>query len=175
MKLHHRSDFYTIYHGEAVDWPGAEPIDLVLTNPYGPLPRSLEGKPMLLHQWAHRRSELASWACVPESALQLVGSWNDDRECFWALNMPPLGGKTLGAMRGFRPEPGGWYPLELPVLLLEMFGRAGDVVWDGFMGRGTVGLAAYLRGMRYVGVEQLESHITLARDYLLLDLIDAAA
>lgn len=175
MKLYHKSDFFTIYHGDADQWPGAESIDLVLTNPYGPMPAALRDTPMLIHQWAYRKGEAARWAGVDAEQLQLVGSWNDDRECFWAANMPYLEGKTLGAIARFCPEPGGWYPLELPVLLLERFAKAGQTIWDGFMGRGTVALAAYLRGCKYVGVEQLEPHLALARDFLNLDLIDGAA
>lgn len=171
MKLYHASDFYTIYHGDAVAWPAAESIDLVLTNPYGFLPPALRKTPMILHQWAHRKHDAERWAGLMPGELQLIGAWNDGRECFWAANMDAI---PVDVSR-FRPEPGGWYPLELPLQLLEVYAKKGQTVWDGFMGRGTVALAAYLRGCKYVGVEQLAAHLAIAHDYLTLDLIDGTA
>lgn len=171
MKLYHRSDFFTIYHGDADQWPGHESIDLVLTNPYGPMPAALRHTPMLIHQWAHRKGEAARWVGIDVDELQLVGAWNDGRECFWAANMAAVPVDVAE----FRPAPGGWYPLELPLRLLSAYARKGQTVWDGFMGRGTIGVAAELLGLKYVGIEQLEAHLAIARDFLNLDLIDGAA
>lgn len=151
-----------LYHGDAVDWPGEESIDLVLTNPYGPMPTVLSKTPMILHQWAHKKHQVERWAGLAIGELQLVATWNSDRECFWVANMDPI---ELD-LRHLKPEPGGWYPLEVPLRLLETFAKPASRVWDGFMGRGTVARAAHMLGHRYVGVEQLRAHIDLAAKYL---------
>lgn len=151
----------TIYQGDAEDWPGHESIDLVLTNPYGPMPRSLIRKPMVIHQWCHRKHEAELWS--RNELRHEIGKWNDDRECFWgnAHVMPFI--LQLGE---FRPEPGGWYPEDLVRILLATFTKPGQTIWDGFMGRGTIAKICREQGLNYVGVEQLPKHITLAREYL---------
>lgn len=168
-----------IYHGRAEDWQGDEQVDLVFTNPYGPLPRQLAGVPMILHQWVHRSDELAKWVGVDEGDLQLLGKWNRDREAFWCLNMAPFPVKIAQ----FSPEPGGWYP---PWMVDEILGqywarrqgwtdeaykaRNGRpfTIWDGFMGRGTLARILRARDFRtvFVGVEELGAHIDLAAEYL---------
>ena len=164
MNLIHTSSM-RIYHGQAAEWQGAAAeVDLILTNPYGPLPRVLYGRPMLIHQWRHRQAEATLWC---GNTLTEVASWNGGREVFWCANM----GKTPPAvdLSEFVPEPPGWYPLELPLRLLRAFGSPGITVWDGFMGRGTVGRAARMLGMHYIGVERLEKHLAIALDYLGVD------
>lgn len=169
-----------IYHGRAEEWQGNEQIDLVMTNPYGPMPRRLLGVPMILHQWVHRSAELAKWVGVDEGDLQLLGKWNRDREAFWTVNLSPFPVK----IERFRPEPGGWYD---PWMVDEIFGqfwghrwfdpekeaerRKADhkfTVWDGFMGRGTLARVMRSRSheLRFVGVEELGRHIDLAVEYL---------
>lgn len=165
----YQSEELTIYHGNAEDWPGEERVDLVLTNPYGPLPASLYGAPMIVHQWDYNRVLLQRW--IGGAELELISLWNNGREAFWAANMPPL---QLD-LTGFRPEPGGWYPLEVPVRLLQAWWeRDADrsrkaTIWDGFMGRGTVAKAALSMRQHYVGVEQLGVHIEIAAKYLGLE------
>lgn len=151
-----------IYEGKAEDWRGDEPIDLVFTNPYGPLPWSLVTVPVIVHQWRHRFDELVAWTRRPD--LECFATWNDDREAFYAsgLRMPLLDLST------YRPEPGGWYPLDMAhrILASVPVSRWPMTVWDGFMGRGTVGKVARALGMRYIGVEELPGHIDLACEYL---------
>ena len=150
-----------IYHGLAEDWRGPEQIDFVFTNPYGPLPVSLFRKPMIIHQWVHRKNEAEHWC--GNRLDTLIGLWNDGREAFWAANLPdahPL------ALAKFKPEPGGWYPEELVWRIFDAHIERGQTVWDGFMGRGTIAkIARYLKSP-YVGVEQLAKHIDIAKDYL---------
>lgn len=169
-----------IYHGHAETWPGAETIDLVFTNPYGPLPRSLAGKPMIVHQWTRRLEELAAWCHTTPEKLRPLGTWNRGREGFYTLNLEPF---PVNIER-FNPEPGGWYP---PWLVDEIFGqfwahrwydpekeeerRKADhkfTVWDGFMGRGTLArvMGARSHELRFVGVEELGRHIDVALEYL---------
>lgn len=148
-------------------------VDLVLTNPYGRLPAWARTKPMLVHQWRHRKAELARWCGLHPDQLAEVSGWNDDREVFWCVNMPV----PKVNLHHLRPEDDGWYPLELPLRLLNRFGahwlasRTTErpmVVWDGFMGRGTVAQACRILGHRYIGVERLPEHIAIARTYLKL-------
>lgn len=167
-----------IYHGRAEDWEGGEKIDLVFTNPYGPLPRSLAGKPMIVHQWCHRTEELARWCHVAESDLGLLSKWNGGREAFYAVNLEHF---PVDVER-FKPEPGGWYPPDLVAIMLGQFWMyrwydpakeeerrsAGFIIWDGFMGRGTIAREVIMRGglVDYVGVEELSQHIDLSLAYL---------
>lgn len=161
MKLIHEDPRVTIYQGNAADYADPRPIDLILTNPYGAMPHGLRDTPQLLHQWVHRKGELERWCGRHD--LHLVALWNDGREAFWSTAMPAA---PMVDLHDLRPEPGGWYPPELPRRLLAAYGREGGTLWDGFMGRGTVGRAALAAGMRYVGVEQLAVHVALALDYL---------
>lgn len=153
----------TIYQGKAEDWPTCCSVDLVVTNPYGPLPRSVWATPMIVHQWRHRFDELREWTGYP--VLEEIASWNDGREAFWVANMTPV----PVDLSAFKPEPGGWYPEALVRRLLGRYGhpeRRPFTVWDGFMGRGTVGKVALEMGMNYIGVEELPAHIELALTYL---------
>ena len=152
-----------IYQGEAKDWLGFEPIDLVFTNPYGPLPRSLYGHPMVIHQWVHRRKEAEEW--TGNKLTHHIGIWNRNKEAFWSANILPKD-RHFVDIGEFVPEQPGWYPEAMVRRLLKMYGRDGWTIWDGFMGRGTVGKVAVELGMKYVGIERLSSHITIAREYL---------
>lgn len=171
-----------IYHGRAEHWAGAEKVDLVFTNPYGDLPESLRETPMIIHQWVHRRDELARWVGVDESRLRLLGKWNGGREAFWAVNLEPF---PLDIEK-YRPEPGGWYPPDMVAVILSAFWmhkfvtteeleeRRADgrsfTIWDGFMGRGTLAREVIQRWglFDYVGMEELSKHVDLALDYLKL-------
>ncbi len=169
-----------IYHGRAEDWPGEEKVDLVFTNPYGPLPASLARHPMIVHQWTHRLEELALWCHTSTANLRPLGTWNRGREGFYTINLEPFPVK----IERFRPEPGGWYD---PWMVEEILGafwmhrwydhekeeerrKAGHVftIWDGFMGRGTLArvMRARSNDLRFVGVEELGRHIDLATEYL---------
>lgn len=151
----------TIYKGNAVDWKGDEAIDLVFTNPYGRLPKNLIDHPMVIHQWAHRRRQAEEW--VGTKFAYTIGEWNRKRETFWGVNMTQ---RITVNIEEFVPEPMGWYPEAMVERLMKVFGRPGYTIWDGFMGRGTVGKIATEMGMKYVAVEQLPSHIKIAREYL---------
>jgi hypothetical protein len=151
----------TIYQGDAQDWDAREHIDIVITNPYGPLPLSLRHHPMVIHQWIHRKREAEQWCRNP--LRHLISKWNHEKEAFWSANMEQ---KILMHLDDYVPEQQGWYPLAMALQIVKVFGRPGMTIWDGFMGRGTIGRAAVSLGMKYVGVEQLPHHITLAREYL---------
>jgi hypothetical protein len=155
-----RTDSLVIYQGEAIDWPGEEHIDLVFTNPYGPLPTSLHGHPMVIHQWVHNHRQAELWC--GNRLKHCVGLWNRNREAFWSTITQHLSVDIAA----FVPEEAGWYPEEMVRRLLTVFGRPGFTVWDGFMGRGTIGKITLEYGMSYVGIERLSAHVALALDYL---------
>lgn len=163
------ADTIEIYQGEAKEW--ADPaVDLILTNPYGPIHPALYGRPMIVHQWVHRKADLQRW--VGNVLGEPILLWNRGREAFWAANFEVPQRILRVVQEAFydvTPEPGGWWPLELPVAILSCYGKKGGVLWDGFMGRGTCGHAARMVGMHYVGVERLSLHIRKAIEYLGLD------
>ncbi len=154
----------TIYQGLAADWTPAEGerVDVVVTNPYGYLPVSLERMPMLIHQWIHRKAQAELWARTP--LPHLVSLWNRGREAFWTNTLWP--GSPVVDLSIYVPEPEGWYPEDLVRALLGAFVQPGQTVFDGFMGRGTVAKIAREMGVNYIGVEQLPRHVALAREYL---------
>lgn len=151
----------TIYQGDAQDWPGHEHIDIVITNPYGPLPISLRHHPMVIHQWVHRKRAAEEWS--RNRLTHLVSKWNHKKEAFWSANIDQ---KIIMHLDDYVPEQPGWYPEEMALQIVKVFGRPGQTIWDGFMGRGTVGKVATQLGMKYVAVEQLSKHISIAREYL---------
>lgn len=58
------------------------------------------------------------------------------------------------------------FPIELPSWFIRLFTREGGVVLDPFLGAGTTALAAAKLGRAYVGIEQHEEFVTLARERL---------
>lgn len=64
------------------------------------------------------------------------------------------------------PDPPGWFPDELVSRLLHVYGRPGLVVWDGFMGRGTVGKIALRMGMRFIGIDKSLERVEMAAKYV---------
>jgi len=162
MKIIYHDAMTTLWLGNADQWPCTDWVDFVLTNPYGPMPIGLAKTPAIIHQWRHRKAQAEQW-----SHMQLtreVSAWSKDREVFWAntyvTDFVPLN------LTNYNPEPSGWYPEELVVRLLSQYVRPGQVVWDGFMGRSTVGKVCRAMGIKYIGVEQLERHMVLAMSYL---------
>lgn len=164
LKHYHVGERIMLLEGKADQYDGGPP-DLVLTNPYGPLPPVVLEVPMLVHQWVHRKAELEAWTRSPASALRMVSTWNDDREAVWSINFPH---EFIVDLRDLRPEAGGWWPLELPRRLLAAYGHADIVVWDGFCGRATGGQAALDAGMRYIGIDERIEALDEARAFLRL-------
>lgn len=175
MRLVVDGDWTKLFHGDAADYAGPEP-DLVMTNPYGPIPRSLCDKPMFVSHDVTKRDRLELMLGVE---LKEIGQWNLDApgkpQAVWVANMRPrqvdlgdLSAEIFG--EGF-----GWWPLDLPLRLLEAYGwNCNDTdgctpiptVLDPFMGRGTVGRACQLFGLGFVGVDIDSDRVQTARRYL---------
>lgn len=162
MKQVYHDQMLTLWLGNAVDWPNKTWVDFVFTNPYGEMPICLAKTPGIIHQWEHRRTEAERWSHMKLS--RVVSKWNRGREIFWA-NSHVVEFKPLDLV-AYNPESPGWYPEELVEDILSAYVRPGQTVWDGFMGRGTIGKICRNMGIHYIGVEQLERHMDLAKAYL---------
>lgn len=153
----------TLICRNATEWVGS--ADLVLTNPYAPLPPCLRGVPSLISNFAERKELCEAYVGAP---LVEVSAWSRGlRNRVWAANLPvkPV---DLTDLVEDEFEPGrGWFPEELPRRLLSAYRWAGLVtVWDGFMGRGTVGKACAELGLDFVGIDINPQRVALAREYL---------
>jgi site-specific DNA-methyltransferase (adenine-specific) len=56
------------------------------------------------------------------------------------------------------------FPVELPRRLLKLFTYQEDVVFDPFMGAGTVGVACKELNRRFIGTEIDETYYNIAKD-----------
>src|SRR5688572_5277360 len=73
----------TLICGDARDWNGK--ADLVLTNPYAPLPACLRGVPMLVSNFVERLTLCETYV---GATLRPVGIWGKgQRNAVWAANM----------------------------------------------------------------------------------------
>ncbi len=157
---------FEISVGDASNWTGSA-IDLVLTNPYAPLPQCLWGVPTIVRLFegkGSRQARAEGWIGRP---LTQIGKWGKgSNNTVYVAGLPVRKIKIAGMMEA--PfEPGrGWFPLDLPVHLLTTYARPGWTVWDGFMGRGTVGKACQQLGLGFVGLDIQPDRVALARRYL---------
>jgi modification methylase len=56
--------------------------------------------------------------------------------------------------------------LEVMKWCITSFSQPGDMILDPFLGSGTTAVAAQLLGRRYIGIEQDEEYIAMARERL---------
>ncbi len=148
--------------GDSTGWVGT--ADLVLTNPYAPLPTCLIGVPALVSNFAERKGLCEVYVGAP---LSEVSPWGKGwRNRVWVANMP-VRLVDLTDLVEDEFEPGrGWFPEDLPLRLLKAFASPGMTVWDGFMGRGTVGKACAELGLGFIGIDRDPERVALARKYL---------
>lgn len=62
--------------------------------------------------------------------------------------------------------PFGKKPEKLVSRILDLCVNEGDIVLDAYLGTGTTAAVAHKRGARYIGIEQLDSHMELAKKRL---------
>lgn len=154
---------------DASRWEGE--ADVVLTNPYAPVPRCLHGKPTIVSLYEAkgcRRELCEGW--LGGARLTEIGRWSTAlANTVYVANLPARKAAIEDLVED-ELEPGrGWFPLELPRRLLALYADLipdGAVVWDGFMGRGTVGRACAERGLGYVGLDIDPARVEIARGYL---------
>lgn len=160
MELCYESESAQLWHGKASEYAGR--IDLVLTQVYGDVPDGIWGAPTLsIVSGTTGRTPV-------KDAWHMVGMFNISAPCrqhctVYAINMDDTPAVDLSDLY---VTDAGWFPLEVPFRLLQVYGKPGMTVWDGFMGRGTVGKAALELGMQFVGIDQRLDRVEMARDYL---------
>ena len=141
----------------------------MFTHVYGPLPKQLIDKALLINVFGNKKAKAEEW-CGTE--LHEVGKWgrgltNTIYEAGFTVRRIPL--EDL-VEEEFAPGRG-WMPLELPKRLLSItvpwLGHGKRItVFDGFMGRATIGRAAVELGMNYVGIDRDSARVAIAREYL---------
>jgi site-specific DNA-methyltransferase (adenine-specific) len=55
------------------------------------------------------------------------------------------------------------FPLELPRRIIQLLTKPNDIVLDCFVGSGTTAVAAILEGRRYIGIDNEEKYVMMAR------------
>lgn len=165
----------TLSQGRAEDCPEPVLADgerlLIVTDPQGPLPRWAVGRPALVLATRRRDyAEIARHCGVPVGFLRPYATYNQGHETVYSIG--DVGAKVAERMdlSRFVPDPPGWYPYGFALDLLRPVITPRTVVWDGFMGRGTIGRAVLALGAaRYIGNELNPATLALARDYLAED------
>ncbi len=149
--------------GDSVSYEGD--ADLVFTHPYCPLPKQLMAKPAIINTYGRKSDKLEQWC---GAKLHKISKWHNATNCVYAANWDPPA-IDLNHMMADAP---GWFPIELTDTLLAAFlgsspkYRFGITVWDGFMGRGTVGKSCQRLGLDFVGIDWRRERVELARTYL---------
>jgi len=147
---------------DASQWSGD--ADLIFTGPYAPLPECLRGKPAIISNFAHRK-ELCERHIGGE--LHEFGSGSNGlRSRIWVSNLPIIKIDLEDLIEEEFVPGRGWFPLDLPLRLLSVYGRKGMTIWDGFMGRGTVGKACQMLDMNFIGLDIDPDRVQIAREYL---------
>lgn len=140
---------------------------MVFCHPYGPLPLQLIGKPAIINLFGDKKARAEQW-CGAE--LREVSKWGRGlTNTVYVANMPSVPQLDLRALVEEEFEPGrGWMPDELCTALLSAIDwpLTGSTVFDGFMGRGTVGKAARALGLGFVGIDIDPARVDIAREYL---------
>lgn len=109
--------------------------------------------------------EVSKWAKGLTNTIYVANMTTDAVECWWEMGQ----GKSLVDLVEDELSPGrGWFPEELVRRLLRAW--AGGIlpvtVFDGFMGRCTVGKIAREFGLNFIGVDRNPARVAIAREYL---------
>lgn len=149
--------------GDSVHYRGD--ADLVFSHLYGPLPPQLVGKPAIINQYGNRQARAEEWA---QAELHEVGRWGKGlTNRVYVANMMPLAVNISDLVEEEFAPGRGWMPLELPARLLAAFAKPEMCeVFDGFMGRATIGRAARDAGLSFVGIDIDPARVAIAKEYL---------
>lgn len=154
--------------GDSVEFDGK--ADLVFSHLYGPLPKQLVGIPAIINVFGDKRAKAEEWCGAP---LLEVSKWGRGlTNTIYVANTGTAGlGVDLTDLVEDELRPGrGWFPVELCLRMMRATGEGtmsiGDLVFDGFMGRGTVGKACLQIGIGFVGIDRAPDRVALAVEYL---------
>jgi len=154
--------------GNSADYEGD--ADLVFSHLYGPLPKQLIGKPAIINLYGNKKAKAEEWC---GAQLHEVGKWARGlTNTVYSANLSAPWQAPIFDLVEDEFEPGrGWFPEALPRSIFEMLAmhgelRPGATVFDGFMGRGTVGKVAGELGLSFVGIDINPERVALAREYL---------
>jgi hypothetical protein len=150
--------------GDSVEYTGD--ADLVFTHIYGPLPKQLIGKPAIINVYGNRKAKAEQW-CGAE--LHEVSKWARGlTNTIYVANIPrPEIDLTALVEDELRPGRG-WFPEILAAWMIYLCRDAvpmNGIVFDGFMGRGTVARGVTY-GQTFVGIDRDPERIAIAREYL---------
>lgn len=153
--------------GDSVDYRGD--ADLVFSHLYGPLPPQLVGKPAIVNVFGNKHAKAEQWC---GAVLHQVSKWGSGlSNTIYVANVGDVPRVDLTDLveDEFAPRRG-WFPLELCERMFDAVSRGtasvGDRVFDGFMGRGTVGKMCQRVGVGFVGIDRDPDRIAIAREYL---------
>lgn len=148
--------------GDSVNYTGA--ADLVFSHLYGPLPRQLIGKPAIVNVYGNKKAKAEEW-CGAE--LHEVSKWAKGlTNTVYVANTGLRSPLDLTDFIEDEFAPGrGWFPVAMCVRLLSVVSTSG-CVFDGFMGRATVGKACQELGLGFTGIDIQPERVAIAKDYL---------
>jgi hypothetical protein len=164
--------------GDSVEYDGD--ADLVFSHLYGPLPPQLVGKPAIINVYGNKREAAERWC---GASLHEMGKWGRGlTNTIYSANLPERATPIWELVEEEFAPGRGWFPLALPMTVFETLRlythdvlRPGITVFDGFMGRGTVGKACQELGFGFVGIDRDPDRVALAAEYLGISLGEATA
>lgn len=153
---------------DASKWHGN--ADIVFTNPYAPIPNCLHGKPCIINMYEQikdRRHRAEVWVGCK---LEVIGSWGAKQAHLNRVYAGNIPARSLDFSD--IDDVGIWFPEELVRRVIHQyrdFFVPGATVWDGFMGRGTVGKFCRFMGMNFVGMDIDPDRVRFAKKYVFED------
>lgn len=116
----------------------------------------------------HDKPKILNYVNRRRDARVPIGRWGE-RNFVYVENLPHREIELSHFVEDGGDRGCGFMPLELPLTLFELYAdfiKPGMTVWDGFMGRGTIGLAALMRGMNYIGIDKDPRRVEIAKSYI---------
>lgn len=150
--------------GDSVNYMGD--ADLVFSHLYGPLPPQLIGKPAIVNLFGNKKARGEEW-CGAE--LHKVSKWATGlTNTIFVANLEPRALDLEDMIEDEFARGRGWFPLGLCERLLGEYAEPHMTVFDGFMGRGTVGKACIHAALElnFVGIDRDPARVVIAREYL---------
>lgn len=169
----------TLINGDSSKYTGT--ADLVFTNPYAPLPKQLHKTPAIINLFAPTRTDMVTrkdWAqrrFLGGAKLVPVSRWGHHHlNQVFVANMPVVEVDLTDLVEDTTDAPPGWgwFPHALVIRMLRAYGlenggeRKRRLVWDGFAGRGTVGVGCAAMGYDFIGIEKDLAIYQLMQRYL---------